>query len=398
LSTAISAVAITPDGRYVAFVTGEALVAADTNGVADVYVRDRLSNTTKRASLTSAGSQITLASNATAISADGRFVAFAAAGTGVVPADTLSGNDVFVRDLVADTTVMVSVSAAGAAGMAPSNAPSISDDGRFVAFHSSSTNLAPGMGAPNGQNDSGIQTHVFLHDRDADGNTTFDEAGGIATLLVSKALAGDGGNGSSANGKVSPDGSLVVFTSSAFDLVADDTNSVTDVFLWERQTGIISRINIGAGGVQADRASQPFVQPFGGGNRYIAFVSSATNLVPFDGNGVHDAFVLDRVTGIVSLVSTAANGTRTDQGGINLPPSAAAGSISDDGTRVSFFSSATDLVAGDPSGNNDAFVKTLVGNVLTVIGAPETATFGSTFTVSSIGGGAGTVTSRRAGV
>ena len=237
-----------------------------------------------------------------------------------------------------------------------------------------------------------IVTNVFLHDRDADENGTFDEAGGIATLLVSEALAGDGGNGSSVSGKVSPDGSLVVFSSSAFDLVAGDTNSVADVFLWERQTGIITRINIGAGGVQADRASQVFVQPFGGGNRYIAFVSSATNLVPFDGNGAQDAFVLDRVTGIVSLVSAAADGTRLDSGGLNLPALGGAGAISDDGTRVSFGSSANNLAPGDPSGNNDAFVKTILGNVLTVTGAPQSAIFATEFTVTATGGSAGTVT------
>ena len=153
-STAISAVAITPDGRYVAFVTGEALVTADTNGVADVYVRDRLGNTTTRASLTSTGSQISSASSAPAISADGRFVAFVVGGTGVVPADTVIVNDVFVRDMVANTTVMISLDPSGTAVQNSSASPSISDDGRFVAFHSFSPNLAPGMAAQNGQNDA----------------------------------------------------------------------------------------------------------------------------------------------------------------------------------------------------------------------------------------------------
>jgi len=105
------AAAITPDGHYVAFITREVLVPGDTNASLDVYLRDRVANTIERVSLRADGSQIAtgVAGSGLAISDDGRYVAFVASGTGVTPQDTFAGPDVFVRDRVLSSTIMMSV-------------------------------------------------------------------------------------------------------------------------------------------------------------------------------------------------------------------------------------------------------------------------------------------------
>lgn len=144
---------ISGDGRYVSFRSDETnLVANDTNGVQDVFVRDVLAATTARVSLTSTGGQAidkpepntTLGSSTSAISSDGRRVAFRSAMRDLVPSDTNGVDDIFVRDLVDGWTVRLSVSSAGGNANGTSAAPSMDGSGEVVAFSSAASNLVAG--------------------------------------------------------------------------------------------------------------------------------------------------------------------------------------------------------------------------------------------------------------
>ena len=190
---------ISADGRYVAFESDASnLVPGDTNGVPDTFVRDRLSGTTERVSVSTDGEQAndTSTDYGTSISADGRYVAFYSYAINLVPGDTNGVPDVFVRDRLAGTTERVSVSTDGAQGDYPSFYPSISGDGRFVAFCSRAYNLVPG--------DTNGDYDVFVHDRQA-----------RITSRVSVAAGGAQGHGSSGyfGLSISADGSFVAFAS-----------------------------------------------------------------------------------------------------------------------------------------------------------------------------------------
>ena len=153
---------------------------------------------------------------APSISADGRYVAFASTATNLAPGgDTIGAFDVFVRDLQTSTTSQVSTTASGTGGNSDSRSPSISADGRFVAFHSFATNF-----------DSVIAVqdfHIFTKDR---------QTGGITREDIS--TNGKPGNGGAARASISADGRFVSFDSVATNLVKKDTNGVLDVFIRQR--------------------------------------------------------------------------------------------------------------------------------------------------------------------
>ena len=136
---------ITTDNRYVVFSTASALVAG-TNGVQQVFVRDRQTGVTTLVSRASDGTLGNLASGDAVISANARYVAFTSAATNLVAGDTNDGDDIFVRDLLMNTTVRASVSSGGAQAISGVNrlAPAISGDGRLVVFSSTADNLVPG--------------------------------------------------------------------------------------------------------------------------------------------------------------------------------------------------------------------------------------------------------------
>ena len=148
---------ISADGRFVAFNSfASNLVPEDTNGKTDIFVRDLSTNTTTLVSLDSAGNQGNGFSNSPSISADGRFVAFESTASNLVPGDTNNVGDIFVRDLLTNTTTRVSVDSAGNQGNKASYPPSISANGRFVAFYSDASNLVPG--------DTNSNTDIFVRD------------------------------------------------------------------------------------------------------------------------------------------------------------------------------------------------------------------------------------------
>jgi hypothetical protein len=321
---------ISADGRFVAFGSDATnLVVGDTNGVRDVFVHDRVGATTERLSISSAGVEADQLSQALAINADGRYVAFGSNATNLVPGDTNGCSDVFVRDRVAGTTERVSVSSAGAQAMGHSHGPAISSDGRFVAFYSHAANLVPGD--TNGVGD------VFVHDRQTG-----------TTERVSVSSAGVQGNDWSHVPAISGDGLVVVFPSAATNLIAGDTNGMNDVFVHNRVTGVTERVSVSTAGQQGNDDS--WLASVDSDGRFVAFRSHATNLVGGDTNGVEDVFVRDRLNGTTERVSVSSTGQQASGGSFSA-------SISADGRYVLFFSSATDLVAGDTNAKYDVFLR-----------------------------------------
>ncbi len=321
--------AISADGRFVAFESlATNLVGADTNGAYDVFVRDRQTGATTRVSVSSAGAQATDFSEAPSISGDGRYVAFQSNAANLVPGDT-NGNDVFVHDRQTGATTRVSVASAGTQGNQNSFAPSISADGRFVAFYSLATDLVPGPDTNGGAD-------VFIHDR-ATSQTT----------RISQTPTGAFGAGASYNPSVSADGRFVAFWSDAPNLVAGDTNGAFDVFLHDRQTGTTTRVSVSSLGAQGNAESRmPSISADG---RFVAFFATATNLVAGDTNNAYDVFVHDTQTATTTRVSVSSSGSQAL--GQSIEPS-----ISADGRRVAFQSPAANLVAGDVNARGDVFV------------------------------------------
>jgi Tol biopolymer transport system component len=153
-----SLAAISSDGRYVAFQSlATNLVPGDTNGVTDVFVRDLVAGTTEIVSVDSSGVIGNSHSGAPSISADGRYVAFQSFATNLIPSDATLGNDVYLRDRVAGTTVQVNLTSSGVQTVTGTGTePSISADGRYVAFTSGATDMVPG--------DTNGRTDVFVRD------------------------------------------------------------------------------------------------------------------------------------------------------------------------------------------------------------------------------------------
>jgi Tol biopolymer transport system component len=320
---------ISADGRFVAFDSySDDLVPGDTNNDLDVFVHDRQTGITEQISVDSAGVGANALSDYPSISADGRYVAFGSYATNLVPGDA-PGQDVYLRDRWSGTTEKMSVDSSGVPGDLWSLLPSISADGRYVAFMSYARNLVPG--------DTNVERDVFVHDRQTG-----------ATERVSVATGGAQGNGRSDVPSISADGRFVAFHSAATNFVPGDTNGSTDVFLRDRLSGTTELVNVGPGGVWGNHDSQNASVSDDG--RFVAFETLATNLVPGDTNGVSDILVRDRQNGTTERISVAPGGEEGNLGSIFC-------AISADGRRVVFQSSATNLVPGDTNTCGDIFVR-----------------------------------------
>ena len=320
---------ISADGRYVAFASiAVNLVSGDTNGVQDIFVHDRQTGQTTRVSVASGGAQANGPSFDPSISADGRYVAFASLATNLVSGDTNNEQDIFVHDRQTGQTTRVSVATGGGQANLASSDPSISADGRYVAFESIASNLVSG--------DTNNTGDIFVHDRQTG-----------ATTRVSIGPGGTQANRGSLAPSISADGRYVAFHSSATNLVSGVTNGTTHIFVHDRQTGATTRVSVASDGTEGNSGSNdPSISANG---RYVAFQSQANNLVSGDTGFITDIFIHDRQTGVTTRVSIAFDGTEANN--VSSAPS-----ISADGRYIAFESNASNLVDGDTNGTQDIFV------------------------------------------
>ena len=332
---------LSASGRYVAFVSGATnLVPHDRNRTCDVFVRDLRTATTSRASISSRGVESDGVSGKPSISADGRIVAFPSAATNLVPGDRNGFQDVFLRDRATGTTERVSVGRKGDANGA-SLASLVSADGKVVAYSSDASNLVPG--------DRNWALDVFLTRR-ADGRTTRVSVGDV----------GESWDRSEAS-SIDADGRVVAFRSYAPNLVFGDWNGLADVFVRARGSAWTERVNVSTEGKAADGAT--FRGMLSGDGRYVGFRSRADNLVPGDTNEALDVFVRDRVTGTTRRVSVASDGTEADASDFDHGWRASffmsRPFLSENGRYAAFTSRAPNLVEGDDNGKADVFVHDL---------------------------------------
>ncbi len=255
------------------------MVTGDTNAAQDIFVRNVSAGTTIRVSVDSFGAQSNGDSVFAALSANGRYVVFLSHATNLVAGDANGFGDVFVHDINTGETSLISVDNDGNQGNNHSTSLwggefDISDDGRYVAFLSMASNLV--SGDTNGFDD------VFVHDRVLGTTERVSVHGDGATQ----------GDANSSHTSITADGRYVSFRSYATNLIDDDTNGQPDVFVHDRNTDQTIRVSESASGIQANSFSGSFVwKPnLASNGHYITFYSEATNLVANDDNTVGDVF------------------------------------------------------------------------------------------------------------
>jgi Tol biopolymer transport system component len=330
-----SDVAMSANGRFVVFQSAATnLVKHDTNGVPDVFVRDRKSGSTFRVSVSSSGEQGDQYSGSPSISADGRYVVFSSDAENLVPNDGNNRKDIFVRDRKTKKTYRVSLNSAEEEADGSSDDPSISADGRFVTFQSDAENLA--------SIDTEGRQNVYLRDRKK----------GI-TRLISIGIGGAAANGESSicggyAPAISADGRYVAFHSEANNIVPNDLNGKGDVFVRSWKAGKTRRVSVSSAGLEGNIGGSSYCSISAGG-KLVAFESDSENLVPHDTKGVTDVFVHNWKTRKTARVSLTARGTESKAW-------SGYSGISANGRFVIFESPDGNLVKGDKNGRDDLFV------------------------------------------
>lgn len=322
--------AVSETGRYIAF-TSDAnnLSLEDNNAVLNVFVHDRETGRTALISRTSAGVGADGESRNPSISANGRYVAFQSAADNLSDRDDDPGRDVFVHDRATGRTELVSRSTAGAGGDAESLLPSISADGRFVAFQSDADNLS-------GADDNGV-TNIFVRDREK-----------RKTILVSRTSRGAAADGSSGAPSISANGRYVAFQSQADNLSGADNDAFVNIFvrdLERKRTMLVSRTSHGAGA--NDLSIAPSISASG---RFVAFTSGADNLSSADNDAFGNIFVRDLERKKTILISRASDGEAASA-------SSGVPSISASGRYVAFRSGADNLSNEDNDAFDNVFVR-----------------------------------------
>ncbi|MGQ0845163.1 MAG: hypothetical protein ACT4QF_13630 [Sporichthyaceae bacterium] len=342
--------AVSADGRWVAFASDASnLVPGDFNHKRDIFLRDTRSAKTIRVSVSSTGRQANSASFNPTISDDGRYVVYDSFASNLVPDDLNRQGDVFLYDRVKRTTTRIGRSHDGGELNGQSGFGVISGDGTTIAFESTAGNLLEGG--------AGSTTQIWAYDRAKD---TFD--------LVTKTFLNERAGGGSGNASLSRDGRFVAFSSQASNLVPHDVNLTEDVFVRDRRTGVTRRASVNSlGGESNAQSTEPSISADG---RYVAFESRATTLLGVDPTGqdapkslvnpdgifdlsdtnfVPDVFVHDLATARTERVSVAGDGAQATADSYGA-------SISGDGRYVAFVSLANNLTPGDTNNVREVFL------------------------------------------
>ncbi len=301
---------VSGNGRWIAFASiVSELVRGDTNGMTDVFLQDRQTGVVQRVSVASDGSQSNHSSAQPSISGDGRYIVFVSLASNLVFDDTNELQDVFIHDRQRSRTRRISLGFDGSNADGKSLAPSISDDGRWIAFWSSASNLvSPQEGRGLGQTACGADGRphrcfdIYLYDRRAEAieripvGRPFDRLNPFMDTL-----------------SISGDGTWILFRADSHDDLGDDlglTNS-QDVFLYNRITGSFESINQRPDGEVGNGPS--YTAEISNSGRWIAFASEASNLVPDDTNDAIDVFLLDRQEREIRRVSLTQDGSQADR-------------------------------------------------------------------------------------
>lgn len=357
---------LSQDGNLLAFVSAAStLVSGDTNNSNDVFLRNISSDTTQRLSVNlensqegdnDSGGQVLSYDTRVAIAPNGRYVVYHSRATNLVSGDSNGFTDIFLYDTTLATQQIVSLPNAGLGSSADGDSfePSISDDGNLIVFKSDATNLV--------SSDTNSVTDIFL--RNVSAGTTTRISVGVGNVQS---------NGFSGEPEISGDGKFVVFASFADNLVAGDTNGQRDVFLAEIATGQITRVSVSSQGVEADNESH--LASISSDGRYVTFASSATNLVSDDTNGFSDVFVYDRQTASTVRVSVGSNGEQgNNDAGASVFDRPV---IARDGKNVLFRSNADNLVSGDTNNMEDIFIRNLANGTTARLSQTVDGTAGS---------------------
>lgn len=381
----------TADGRYVVFDSSATnLVPGDVNGLIDTFIRDTVSNETSIVGLGSSGEQPTLGSGTTSVSSDGRYISFQSESSDLVPGDMNGKVDVFLRDRLTNSTTRISLTSSGTESNNHSFDPDVSDDGRYVSFRSDANNLVPNdtnglsdayvrdtllstttrvnVGPNNEQcNDvvsypsiSGdgqilsfdtIASNMVAEDVNAFDDVFYYNAPLHQVFRVSQAAVVAQGNNNSHEPSISQDGRYVAFYGIATNLVKGETPVTRDVYLRDMLSGTTRRVSSGQdNGPGSNHSYSPSLSA---NARYVAFESDATNLVSGDTNGRRDIFVQDVATGRMKRVSVGLAGAQANNHSYSA-------SISSDGRFVAYRSTASNLVPGDTNLVSDIFVHDLM--------------------------------------
>ncbi|MBI5435188.1 MAG: PD40 domain-containing protein [Planctomycetes bacterium] len=363
LSVASFRPSISDDGRFVAYDSlAPDVVTNDTNNSQDIFVFDRLTGLTTRASVSSSGGQANNLSQLAELSADGGVVVFESAANNLDTGDTNQTLDVFWRDLVTGTTRLVSRGQSGqsaddCSGADAKDGPSVSGDGRWVAFQSTATDLVANdtnkvSGLSCWWGDPGVDVFVW------------DSSNGVC-VRASESAAGAQSQGASYHPSLSGDGRYLVFTSGAANLVVGDTNGVPDVLVRDRDAdgngvfdepgGISMQLaSLSSAGTQGNKGAG--LTAFGwpgprisrSGDR-VAFHSHSSDLDPLDTNQSADVYLRDLAQQTLELVSVDLSGATS---GVSRAPA-----LSGDGSVVAFVSGSDNLIVNDGNGFVDAFVR-----------------------------------------
>lgn len=394
--------AISGDGHYVLLESlADNLVPGDTNGWADVFLRDVWSNRTLLISVSTNGGAGNGVSRGSTLTPDGRYVAFTSAASNLVALDTNGLPDVFVRDWQNGITTLASVGAlpASADNLIGSESPELSDEGRYVVFYSTATNLVAGVtnsgeiyirdlvagtttwASAGAHEFLGATTVSFNHALSTNGNFVayeactnppfasgvyqgivlrFSQASGLTDIVSTNAYAPAANLEDFHDLSLTPDGRFIAFianTNAGFN---------TAVFLWDAQSGFSSLVSGDlTGAVPTNTVCDwPAVDPAG---RFVTFLSNAPGLVT---NALTDDFHLyrkDMQAGAMTLIDADTNGAGVGVG------SAAAPQMSDDGTLVAFEAPDASLVAGDRNHAFDVFVRNVVAGTNELISPRDPA-------------------------